>query len=133
MPGALSSTQFTTWRHAITARLSLLVLFAIFHLGCSSPPAPTPRGDLEFLWPQKIVSLYKSSNGKLVASFSSSARHFSMDSDEGKGEPGMLRLVNQQLKRAIQLRDDLYVTVEEAGAMPRVVRLGLDPDPRADD
>lgn len=56
-----------------------------------------------------------------------------MDSDEGKGEPGMLRLVNQQLKRAIQLRDDLYVTVEEAGAMPRVVRLGLDPDPRADD
>jgi hypothetical protein len=79
------------------------------------------------------VSLDKASDGKLVASFSMSARYFSMGSDEAKAEPGMLRLVNQQLKRAIQLRDDLYVTVEKTDGMPQVVRMALDPDPRADD
>jgi hypothetical protein len=124
----------------MTARFSLLILFAIPYLGCNIAPTPTPKlvfqqvnEGLEFLCPQKIVSLDKTSDGKLVASFTMSARYFSMASDNAKGGTRMLRLANRQLKRAIELRKDLYVTVEKAGAMPRIVRMALSPDPRATD
>ena len=58
----------------MTARLSLLILLTVSYLGCTTAPDPIPREDLEFLLPQKITSLGKSDDGKLVTTFSMSAR-----------------------------------------------------------
>lgn len=112
----------------MAARLSLLVLFVISHLGCNNTPALTPRQDLEFLLPQKILSLGETSDGTLIANFTSSMRYFTVTPDEG----GVIRLANQQLERAIRLRDDLYVTVVTTKEMARIVRMARTPDPRQD-
>ena len=111
------------------AHRSLLALFTIAYLGCAATQHLTASEDLEFLQAQKIKSLAKTTNGKHVITLFRTARYLAIDPIT-KAEQRMFKLVNQQLRMASKLRSDLFVTIQKAAGMPRIVRIALTPDPR---
>ena len=106
---------------------TLCALHTLFAGGCSSAPTPPANASLEFLAPQEILTLQRSPDGALIASFSQAARYFCVDRDDAAA----IQVAEQQLKRAVALRDPLYVTIAPGHPMPRVVRVARTADPRA--
>ena len=111
-------------------RISLFALVTGICTGCVSAPSLRESGNLEFLHPQKIISLVGSGDEEHVVNLSQSARWFSFAPRSLEHGRTMLDLASGQLRRALDLRSDLYVTVENAEGMPRIVRLAVTPDPR---
>ena len=113
----------------MTAHMSLFALLTLAYLGCASTPPPTVSEGLEFLQPQKIRSLAKTTDGKHGITLFRTARYLAID-PMTKAEQRMFKLVNQQLRMATKLRSDLFVTIQKTDGMPRIVRIALTPDPR---
>ena len=113
----------------MTAHMSLFALFTLAYLGCAATPPLTVSEDLEFLQPQKIRSLAKTTDGKHGITLFRTARYLAIDPIT-KAEQRMFKLVNQQLRMATKLRSELFVTIQKTDGMPRIVRIALTPDPR---
>ena len=110
--------------------VSLLALVTGFCTGCASAPPLHESGTLEFLHPQKIISLVRSGDEEHVVSLSQSARWFSFAPRSLEHGRPMFDLASRQLRRAFDLRADLYVTLEDVEGMSKIVRLAVTPDPR---
>ena len=111
-------------------RISMLALVTGICAGCSSARPLRDAGALEFLHPQKIISLDTLRDGDHAVSLSQSARYFSFAPRSLEYGSDMSELASGELRKALNLRSDLYVTVKDAEDMPRIVRLAVTPDPR---
>ena len=111
-------------------RISLLALVTGICTGCGSAPPVPDSGTLEFHHPQKIISQDRLGDADYSVGMSRSARYFSFAPRSLEHGQDMFDLASGQLRKALDLRADLYVTVEDAEVMPRIVRLAVTPDPR---